>query len=101
MRLFIISSGIGFEKSSYSLQYSHERLQRRIGMMCAMMGWSVEASPLAIILSSRRRRFEAMTRRRVVCDDFSILSNFYYNTLTWQSRRMGSRAGIFGGRAVL
>ena len=32
------SIGTGFEKSSYSLQYVQERLQRRIGMMCAMIG---------------------------------------------------------------
>ena len=33
-----MSSGTGFEKSSYSLQYVQERLQRRMGMMCAMIG---------------------------------------------------------------
>ncbi len=58
IRRFIVSSGTGLEKSSYSLQYLQARLQRRMGMMCAMMGWSVEANPLAIILNSRIRRFD-------------------------------------------
>ena len=80
MRLFMTSSGTGLEKSSYSLQYSQERLQRRMGMMCARIGWSVEASPLAIIFNSRSRRLEAITRRRTVDDDFCILSSSYYNT---------------------
>ena len=36
--MLMTSSGTGFEKSSYSLQYVQERLQRRMGMMCAMIG---------------------------------------------------------------
>src|SRR3984885_10467343 len=80
MRPFIVSSGNGFEKSSYSLQYSQERLQRRIGMMCARMGWSVDANPWAIIFNSRIRRLEATRRRRIDGDDFCIVSHSYYNT---------------------
>src|SRR5437763_324647 len=40
----MISVGTGLEKSSYSLQYSHARLQRRIGIIWASRGWSVGAS---------------------------------------------------------
>src|SRR5580704_778000 len=80
MRPFIVSSGTGLEKSSYSLQYSQESLQRRIGMMCARIGWSVDAKPLAIIFNSRIRRLEAITRRCMDGDDFCILNHSYYNT---------------------
>ena len=51
-------TGTGFEKSSYSLQYVQERLQRRVGTIWASTGWSVERMPLASISHSRglRRR---------------------------------------------
>ena len=49
----ITSVGTGFEKSSYSLQYAQAKLHRRIGMMCAKMGWSVDHSPLAMKMNSR------------------------------------------------
>jgi len=39
-RLNITSSGTGFEKSSYSLQYVHDKLQRRMGTIWARIGWS-------------------------------------------------------------
>src|SRR5579871_2035162 len=78
MRDFIVSSGTGLEKSSYSLQYSQDRLQRRMGMMCARMGWSVERSPLVMTRSSRMRRL-AMSRRRRWEDFVIAFSNFYYN----------------------
>src|SRR5580704_15691878 len=81
MRRFMVSSGTGLEKSSYSLQYSHERLQRRIGIMCARTGWSVDATPLASTRNSRSRRLEAMMRRRRLVDDFDIPTSFYYNIL--------------------
>ena len=66
MRRYISSSGTGFEKSSYSLQYVHARLQRRIGMMCASSGWSVEASAWTAIFAPRRLRCTALARRRKV-----------------------------------
>src|SRR5271157_4671016 len=92
-RRFMVSSGIGLEKSSYSLQYLQARLQRRIGMMCAITGWSVEATPLAIMMISRTRRFAAMTRRRTALDVIDIPLPFDYNTLTHDS---GKPAPLFG-----
>src|SRR5450432_2793823 len=52
----ITSVGTGFEKSSYSLQYSQARLQRRIGMICASRGWSVEARAHATLRAPRTAR---------------------------------------------
>src|SRR5271157_5172428 len=80
MRRFIVSSAMGLEKSSNSLQYVHERLQRRMGIMGAITGWSVETNPLAIIFNSRSRRLQATTRRRTPGNDFGILKlAIYYN----------------------
>src|SRR5450755_3064189 len=56
----------GFEKSSYSLQYSQARLQRRVGMMCANSGWSVEANAPAIMRAPRKLRWSDFKRRRNV-----------------------------------
>ena len=50
MRRNMVSIGTGFEKSSYSLQYSQARLQRRMGMMWASSGCSEERNPQAILL---------------------------------------------------
>src|SRR5580692_5066137 len=55
----MISVATGFEKSSYSLQYVQDKLQRRMGMMWAITGWSVDATPRTIIRHSRARRFSA------------------------------------------
>src|SRR3984885_10238663 len=63
-RRYISSIGTGFEKSSNSLQYVHARLQRRIGMMCASNGWSVEAMARTAIFAPRRLRCRALARRR-------------------------------------
>src|SRR6185312_8664337 len=60
------SVGTGLEKSSYSLQYSHARLHRRVGMMCANRGWSVEANAPAIMRAPRKLRRSAFKRRRTV-----------------------------------
>src|ERR1700682_1759103 len=60
------SVGTGLEKSSYSLQYSHARLQRRVGMMCANRGWSVEANAPAIMRAPRKLRWSAFKLRRTV-----------------------------------
>src|ERR1035441_2996930 len=76
----MMSRATGLEKSSYSLQYSQARLQRRIGMICANTGWSVETNPLAIILNSRSRRLKASTRRRTPDVDFGIRNSFHYTT---------------------
>ncbi len=59
-----VSVGTGFEKSSYSLQYVQDRLQRRMGMMCAMMGWRVDIAPQAIMRNSRSRSANDRTLRR-------------------------------------
>src|SRR5689334_12204139 len=61
-----VSVGTGFEKSSYSLQYVQDRLQRRMGMMCAMMGWRVDIAPQAIMRSSRSRRAKDRIPRRTL-----------------------------------
>lgn len=66
MRRSISSTGTGSEKSSYSLQYVHERLHRRMGTICAMYGWPVEASALPIETSSRTLRVAAFQRRRAL-----------------------------------
>ena len=55
----MVSTATGFEKSSYSLQYVQDKLQRRMGMICAITGWSVDATPRTIIRHSRARRFSA------------------------------------------
>src|ERR1017187_2512094 len=89
----MMSRATGLEKSSYSLQYSQARLQRRIGMMCANTGWSVETSPLAIIFNSRSRRLQASTRRRTPDDDFGILNSFHYTT---SDMGLGKRLPLFG-----
>ena len=93
MRRFIVSNGTGLEKSSYSLQYLHARLQRRIGMMCAITGWSVETIPLAIILNSRIRRFAARTRRRICLEVTDIRCFNDYNTMAMDS---GKSTPLFG-----
>src|SRR6266849_5799479 len=58
--------GTGLEKSSYSLQYSQARLQRRMGMICASRGWSVEVNAWAIIRAPRMLRWNAFRRRRTM-----------------------------------
>src|SRR5216684_8275758 len=60
----MISAGTGFEKSSYSLQYVQARLQRRMGMMWAITGWSVDSTPLASIRHSLNLRLSARLSRR-------------------------------------
>ena len=49
----MVSVGTGWETSSNSLQYSQARLQRRIGMMWASSGWSVDARPFTINCAPR------------------------------------------------
>jgi hypothetical protein len=52
-------------------------LQRRMGMMCAMMGWLVFIAPQAIIRSSRRRSAKDVALRRNLnpaLDTFNHLS---------------------------
>src|ERR1043165_5901984 len=60
----MVSTGTGFEVASYSLQYAQERLQRRIGMMCARTGCRVDTNAFAIIFHSRERRWIALKLRR-------------------------------------
>src|ERR1022692_951675 len=89
----MMSRATGLEKSSYSLQYSQARLQRRIGIMCANTGWSVETSPLAIIFNSRSRRLMASTRRRTPDVDFGIRNSFHYIT---SDTGLGKQLPLFG-----
>ncbi len=49
----IVSVGTGLEKSSYSLQYLQARLQRRMGIMCANSGCSVETRARSISRAPR------------------------------------------------
>ena len=50
-------------------------------MICAITGWSVETTPLAIIASSRIRRLAAMVRPRTPGESFDIRMFRNYNTL--------------------
>ena len=68
------------------------RLQRRMGMICAITGWSVEATPLAIILNSRSRRLCGSTRRRVL-ETLPPYFCYNYNTL---DAGEGKCAPLFG-----
>src|SRR5262249_15170077 len=54
IRLLTVSIGTGSEVLSYSLQYLQDRLQRRIGTMCASIGCFVESNPRVINFASRR-----------------------------------------------
>src|SRR5271157_4106788 len=71
----ISSVGTGFEKSSYSLQYSQARLQRRVGMICASSGWSVEANAAAIIRAPRKLRWSTFQRRRTLVPADGIVTS--------------------------
>src|SRR5262245_45296397 len=66
IRRLTISRGAGSEVLSYSLQYAHDRLQRRIGTSCARIGCFVESSPRAITPASRSivEVFFIVNRRR-------------------------------------
>ncbi len=68
IRLIMTSVGTGGEKSSYSLQYVQDRLQRRMGIMCAMMGWSVPSAPRTTRRLSRSHRFKPFAVRRNLKD---------------------------------
>src|ERR1035438_619541 len=80
IRPIITSFGTGGEKSSYSLQYVQDRLQRRMGIMCAMMGWSVLIAPRTTVLNSRSRRVKALAVRRSLKDVSGIPGSSHYNT---------------------
>src|ERR1700758_4828702 len=60
MRRSISSSGTGSETLSYSLQYAQERLQKRMGTICAMTGCRVEATAWPTIPISRSLRVKAL-----------------------------------------
>jgi hypothetical protein len=62
------------------LQYLHAKLQRRIGMMCASKGWSVESSAPRTFRAPRTvRDADFNFRRRLVrvdgIDGFSLLEH--------------------------
>ena len=63
-RLFISSSGTGFEKSSNSLQYVQAKLHRRVGMICTRKGCSVESKAFAIASTSRARVWKKRSARQ-------------------------------------
>src|SRR5690242_19548855 len=67
MRRSISSTGTGSEALSYSLQYAQERLQKRIGTICAITTCRVEASARPTMPSSRSLRVADLMRllRRV------------------------------------
>src|SRR5438034_2798556 len=62
MRRSISAVGTGGDVSSYSLQYLQARLHRRIGMICAAMGWLVDARAFAARLNSRAFRAHSIRR---------------------------------------
>src|SRR5687767_11264807 len=64
MRRSTSGAGTGAEWSSYSLQYPHDRLQRRIGMRWAATGWYWNRSDRTNIRASRNRLPARRTRRR-------------------------------------
>jgi hypothetical protein len=68
IRPIITSFGTGGEKSSYSLQYVQDRLQRRMGIIWAMMGWSVPSAPFKTKRLSRIHRVKAFALRRILKD---------------------------------
>src|SRR5262245_54165478 len=53
IRRLTVSIATGSEVLSYSLQYLQDRLQRRIGTMCARIGCFVESNPRDMNLASR------------------------------------------------
>ena len=67
MRRSISSTGTGSETLSYSLQYAQERLQKRMGTICAMTGCRVEASAWPTMASSRALSAAALSLRAGVC----------------------------------
>ena len=58
--------GTGSELLSYSLQYAHDRLHRRIGTIWARIGCRADLSARANIRTSRRRREVLRPARRTV-----------------------------------
>src|ERR1044072_2658990 len=62
-RLLTPSRSIGFELWSYSLQYPHARLQRRIGIRWARTGCRLDNSARLIKLSSRIFSFRNLVFR--------------------------------------
>src|SRR5947207_12199435 len=86
-----VSVGTGFEKSSYSLQYVQDRLQRRMGIMCAMMGWRVDIAPQAIIRSSRSLSAKDRALRRNLNPMSGIRTFNHLNTLCGILARSANR----------
>src|SRR5215469_178542 len=77
IRRNISSVGTGLETSSYSLQYLHARLQRRIGMMWASKGWSVETIARTTSLAPLRlRRASLILRPRLTWRAGMVLVSF-------------------------
>jgi hypothetical protein len=62
------------------LQYVQDRLQRRIGIIWAMIGWRVDKAPLAIKRSSLSRRSQPFHWRRTRNPKSGIRNLPYLNT---------------------
>src|SRR5215472_11383330 len=75
MRRNISLVGTGFEKSSNSLQYVQERLQRRVGMICTSSGCRIERSPFASMRASRSLRCAARNVLRALRRNVTSLLN--------------------------
>src|SRR5260221_4075082 len=100
-RATIFAVGTGGEKSSYSLQYVHDRLQRRIGIMCAMIGCPVETAPPAIMRVSRILRvkdFQPRRSRKAVSGMRFLLLN-HVRPAVWP--KWASYAAILLGTLIL
>src|SRR6185369_9259681 len=98
MRRNMVSSGTGFEKSSYSLQYSQARMQRRMGMMCASNGWSVDTKARATSQAPRRSRKAALTRRRrrTAVDGIALLIKPHGGANAQVAAVFGGKCGVNG-----
>src|SRR3989338_154903 len=97
--------GTGGEKSSYSLQYVQERLQRRIGIKCTSKGWSVWTNPQAIRDHIRYQRSNAPAfRRNVFRQIIGVSQRAFAECKVLHIIRTGGNCNVFsvnGARAGL
>src|ERR1043165_9872800 len=71
-RLLMTARSMGFELWSYSLQYPHARLQRRIGMRWARTGCRLESSARLIKLASRSFSFRNLVLRILLAKNMRL-----------------------------
>src|SRR3989338_694596 len=97
--------GTGGEKSSYSLQYAQERLQRRIGIKCTSKGWPVWSNPQAIRDHIRYQRSSAPAfRRNVFRQVIGVSQRAFAESKVLHIIRTGGNCNVFsvnGERASL